>query len=344
MMALMRFVDQHKDDPNYCAAWLPEGKSFVVRNPDEFARNVIPKYFKATKFSSFTRKLYRWGFRQINRGIGPDDPVIFGNDYFERDNESLMSQMRSITAAGTRKSESRMMGATSHHHNMYGKRPFDGGSHNNMYDAYAEQQKRYLYEQFMHQQKSAQMMQQQHNPSMMYGGMNTNGPMHMNHPMHSGNGGPIMDSGYPTPHHMLPQMSGKPYDMMPSMHSDGSSQPMMMMNMGYNPIQQQQQSHQQLAQQQQQGGAMMPSNLAPSIPGMGANPIPQHNGQAMGAPMIGQTSPPQQQGGGGGGSGSVGPTPGGYLSNGGGAGSGGSGNQNPSEIVNAAIRALHYSA
>ena len=235
MMMLMRFVDEQKDDPNYCAAWLPEGKSFVVRSPDEFARQVIPKFFKATKFSSFTRKLYRWGFRQINRGIGPDDPVIFGNDFFERDNEALMSQMRSITAAGTRKSESRMIGATSQHHNMYGKRPFDGGSHQNMYDAYAEQQKRYLYEQFMHQQKSAQMMQQQHNPSM-YGGMSTNGPMHMNHPMHSSNGGPIMDSGYPP--HMLPSMGSKPFDMMSSMHADGSSQPMMM-NMGFNPMHQQ---------------------------------------------------------------------------------------------------------
>ena len=126
------------------------------------------------------------------------------------------------------------------------------------------------------------------------------------------------------------------------MHPDGSSQPMMM-NMGYNPMHQQQlhqQQHQQLAQQ---GSAMMPPNLASAIPGMGGNPLPpQHMGQSMGGPMIGQTSPPQQQGGGEGGS-SVGPSQGGYLG-GGGVGSGGSGNQNTSEIVNAAIRALHYSA
>ena len=341
MMALMRSVDEHKDDPFYCAAWLPEGKSFVVRNPDEFARQVVPKFFKATKFSSFTRKLYRWGFRQINRGIGPDDPVIFGNDFFERDNEALMTQMRSITAAGTRKTESRMIGAGNHHHNMYGKRPFEGIGHEYGFDAFAEQQKRFMYEQFLHQQKSAQMMQPQHNLAMQ-GGMGVNGPMYMNHPMNSGNGGQMMDSGYPQPHHMMPPMGNKQFDMMKPMHPDGPSQPMMM-NMGYNPMHTQQipqqQSYNHSAPQQMaplHGGGMMPP-----VPGMGENPAPQHMGQSMVGPANGpngmmQTLPlqqqqqqqqqEQQQGG------SVG------------ASSGDNGNQNTTEIVNAAIRALHYSA
>ena len=91
---------------------------------------------------------------------------------------------------------------------------------------------------------------------------------------------------------------------------------------------------------------MMPSNLASPMPGMGGNPPSQHMGPSLGGPAMGQTSPTQQQGGGGGGS--VGPSQGGYLNHGGGVGggasNGGSGNQNTSEIVNAAIRALHYSA
>lgn len=102
-MAMMRFADQHKDDEEYCIAWLPDGKSFVIRNPDSFTRQVLPKYFKATKFQSFTRKLYRWGFRQVNRGIGPDDPIIFGNEFFLRDDEETMVRMRSVTAAAARK-------------------------------------------------------------------------------------------------------------------------------------------------------------------------------------------------------------------------------------------------
>mmetsp|Transcript_11165 Transcript_11165/g.25869 ORF Transcript_11165/g.25869 Transcript_11165/m.25869 type:complete len:249 (-) Transcript_11165:138-884(-) len=104
-MNMMKFADKQPNPKDYCIAWLPDGKSFVIRNPDEFTRKVLPKFFKATKFSSFTRKLYRWGFRQVNRGIGPDDPIIFGNEYFQRDNAEMMVKMRSITAAGTRKAQ-----------------------------------------------------------------------------------------------------------------------------------------------------------------------------------------------------------------------------------------------
>jgi HSF-type DNA-binding len=104
LMSMMRRAEE-EDSNTFCIAWLPDGKSFVIRNPDEFTRNVLPNYFKATKFSSYTRKLYRWGFRQVNRGIGPDDPIIFGNEYFQRDNVELMVKMRSITAAGTRKAQ-----------------------------------------------------------------------------------------------------------------------------------------------------------------------------------------------------------------------------------------------
>ena len=97
-MNMMRFADKQENTEEYCAAWLNDGKSFVIRDADAFTRQVIPQFFKATKFSSFTRKLYRWGFRQVNRGIGPDDPIIFGNEYFQRDHADLMVKMRSITA------------------------------------------------------------------------------------------------------------------------------------------------------------------------------------------------------------------------------------------------------
>ena len=103
-MNMMRFAD--KQDKNYCIAWCEDGKSFVISNAVEFTRTVVPKYFKPTKFSSFTRKLYRWGFRQINRGLGPEDPVIFGCPHFQRDAPEEMVHMRSVTAAGARKDDS----------------------------------------------------------------------------------------------------------------------------------------------------------------------------------------------------------------------------------------------
>jgi hypothetical protein len=63
-----------------------------------------------TKFLTFIfTPVYRWGFRQLNRGIGPDEPIIFGNEYFQRDNADLMVNMRSITAASIRKRESDLL-------------------------------------------------------------------------------------------------------------------------------------------------------------------------------------------------------------------------------------------
>eukprot|EP00567_Pseudictyota_dubia_P004406 CAMPEP_0197435682 /NCGR_PEP_ID=MMETSP1175-20131217/3244_1 /TAXON_ID=1003142 /ORGANISM="Triceratium dubium, Strain CCMP147" /LENGTH=615 /DNA_ID=CAMNT_0042964785 /DNA_START=113 /DNA_END=1960 /DNA_ORIENTATION=- len=90
--------EQGKDDPKYCISWLPDGKSFMVRDPETFTKEIVPLFFKRTKFSSFTRKLYRWGFRQINRGAAVHDPIIFGNDNFRRDNKALMAKMRSVTS------------------------------------------------------------------------------------------------------------------------------------------------------------------------------------------------------------------------------------------------------
>lgn len=110
MMNLMKYVDEkNKTEKDFCISWLPEGKAFVIYNIKEFTNTVIPKFFKASKFCSFTRKLYRWGFRQLNRGIGPDEPIIFGNEYFQRDNADLMVNMRSITAASIRKRESDLL-------------------------------------------------------------------------------------------------------------------------------------------------------------------------------------------------------------------------------------------
>jgi hypothetical protein len=110
MMNLMKYVEERNQaEKEFCVSWLPEGKAFVIYNIKEFTSSVIPHFFKASKFCSFTRKLYRWGFRQLNRGIGPDEPIIFGNEYFQRDNADLMVNMRSITAASIRKRESDLL-------------------------------------------------------------------------------------------------------------------------------------------------------------------------------------------------------------------------------------------
>jgi hypothetical protein len=104
-MNLMRFAEQHGSD--FCVTWNDGGLSFTIRDSETFVRNVVPEFFGgATKFSSFTRKLYRWGFRQVNRGIGPDDPIIFASDNFQRYLPQLMQNMRSVTATASKTNKS----------------------------------------------------------------------------------------------------------------------------------------------------------------------------------------------------------------------------------------------
>jgi HSF-type DNA-binding len=58
------------NDPKYghIIEWLPSGKSFVIYKPKAFATDILPSIFKTAKYSSFTRKLHRWGFVRHFRG------------------------------------------------------------------------------------------------------------------------------------------------------------------------------------------------------------------------------------------------------------------------------------
>lgn len=55
MQAMMEYGDEE------AVAWLPDGKSFVIVNPDLFCNEILSKVFKESKYASFVRKLHRYG-------------------------------------------------------------------------------------------------------------------------------------------------------------------------------------------------------------------------------------------------------------------------------------------
>uniref|UniRef100_A0A7S2HX23 HSF-type DNA-binding domain-containing protein n=1 Tax=Helicotheca tamesis TaxID=374047 RepID=A0A7S2HX23_9STRA len=70
--------------------WLPHGRSFAIINPRDFVSVVLPAHFKRVKYSSFTRKLHRWGFKRETRG---EEAGAFYHELFHRDNAELCTKM-----------------------------------------------------------------------------------------------------------------------------------------------------------------------------------------------------------------------------------------------------------
>lgn len=91
-------------------SWILDGRAFIIRSKDDLVKGLLPMFFRQSKFASFTRKLYRWGFRQVSVSGSADRilnsnkrEMIFGHELFQKDNKALMARMRSVTAAGTRR-------------------------------------------------------------------------------------------------------------------------------------------------------------------------------------------------------------------------------------------------
>lgn len=112
LMLLLTYVDQEyktkgANADNTSISWILDGRAFIIRSKEDVVKQLLPMFFRQAKFASFTRKLYRWGFRQVSvaqeRSSSNRREMIFGHEFFQRDNKSLMARMRSVTAAGTRR-------------------------------------------------------------------------------------------------------------------------------------------------------------------------------------------------------------------------------------------------
>ncbi|KAI7899545.1 HSF-type DNA-binding-domain-containing protein, partial [Cokeromyces recurvatus] len=78
-------------------AWNYIGASFIVCNVLEFSKDVLPKHFKHSNFSSFVRQLNMYGFHKINKSpriLAENQIWEFSHSKFIRDRIDLLDEIK----------------------------------------------------------------------------------------------------------------------------------------------------------------------------------------------------------------------------------------------------------
>lgn len=80
-----------RPDMEHIVSWMPHGRAFIVLNTQQLCDVVLPRFFKQSKFMSFTRQLNLWGFKRMSKG--PDAGAYY-HELFLRGRPRLCMLMK----------------------------------------------------------------------------------------------------------------------------------------------------------------------------------------------------------------------------------------------------------
>lgn len=86
-------------DTNHLISWSPGGKTFVIKNQADFAKELLPLYYKHNNMASFIRQLNMYGFHKItsveNGGLRYEkDEIEFSHACFMKGHSYLLEHIK----------------------------------------------------------------------------------------------------------------------------------------------------------------------------------------------------------------------------------------------------------
>jgi hypothetical protein len=86
------------DGQEHIISWQVHGRCFKIHDFDVFARELLPKFFRQTKFSSFKRQMNLYGFRKVLSGT---DCGAYYHELFLRGRPDLAMILRRVGGKST---------------------------------------------------------------------------------------------------------------------------------------------------------------------------------------------------------------------------------------------------
>ncbi|KAJ3333447.1 stress-responsive transcription factor hsf1 [Blyttiomyces sp. JEL0837] len=94
---LNKLYNMVSDSSSDLIHWSEDGRAFIVQRHEDFAREVLPRFFKHNNFSSFVRQLNMYGFHKVphlQQGalLSDGEPEMweFANPHFQRNQPDLL--------------------------------------------------------------------------------------------------------------------------------------------------------------------------------------------------------------------------------------------------------------
>ncbi|EGR29016.1 hypothetical protein IMG5_164750 [Ichthyophthirius multifiliis] len=80
------------EEYNDIISWNIDGRSFLIKSPNEFAEKILPKHFKTNNFSSFVRQLNMYDFHKQRHDN--TDMHEWSHRLFRKGYANLLSQIK----------------------------------------------------------------------------------------------------------------------------------------------------------------------------------------------------------------------------------------------------------